>query len=575
MPRNLRFLFVIGAVLGAILVIWLWRGSRAPASTETIAGGRLVATVRGDPDTFNRLVSARFATEVFTRLTQATLVRLNRVTGSLEPRLAREWEASQDGLTWTLRLVEGATFSDGEPFTSADVAFTFTALYDERVGSELASSLRIDGRPMTVETPDAATVLIHFPAPYGPGLSLLDALPILPRHKLAAALEAGSFRDGWNVQTQPSELTGLGPFVLSEYAPGERLVFERNPRFWNHDDRGAALPYLDELEIQIVSDQNTEMLRLEAGDVDLTTDEIRAEDHAAMRRLETLGRLQVSTAGVSISPHALWFNLGPASPAERPWLREEAFRRAISHAIDRQVIVDTVFLGAAVPIFGPVTPGYGQWYTDDLPRTPFDPDTAGQLLASIGLRDADSDGVLDDADGRPVQFTVLTARGSSTRDRAVAVIQNQLQNVGLAVDIAPLEVGAMIQRFMTGDYDAMYFYGAPDSVDPARNLDFWMSSGGFHFWNPGQAVPATDWESRIDDLMRRQSTTMDQAERQQLFAEAQRTLAEHLPILYFAAPEVTYAMSARVRGATPSVLQPGILWNAEVLSVAADRREVR
>jgi peptide/nickel transport system substrate-binding protein len=130
-------------------------------------------------------------------------------------------------------------------------------------------------------------------------------------------------------------------------------------------------------------------------------------------------------------------------------------------------------------------------------------------------------------------------------------------------------VPAMIERYMSGDFEAMYFYVAPDSFDPARNLDFWLSSGGFHFWNPGQPAPATEWEARIDDLMQRQATTMDTGERRQLFAEVQRILADHLPILYFAAPEVTYAVSARVRGAMPSVLQPAILWNAERLSVAA------
>lgn len=569
MSRNLRIFFAFLALSAAIFVIWRWRAGNETADSVLSPGGRLTVSLRSEPGTFNRLVSPAFATEVVTRLTQATLARLNRVTGELEPRLAREWQTSEDGLSWTLRLVEGATFSDGEPFSSADVAFTFAALYDERVQSELAASLRVDGQPITVETPGPYTVIVRLPAPYGPGLTLLDALPILPRHKLQAALDSGNFRDAWNVRTSPTELAGLGPFILTRYEPGERLVFSRNPRFWVLDEAGRSLPYLDELEIQVVTDQNTEMLRLESGDVDLTTDEIRAEDYAAMRRLEDLGRVQLSSAGPSISPHALWFNLRPSMTTDREWLHAEAFRRAVSYAVDRQALVDTVFLGAAVPIFGPITPGHGIWYVEDLPRTPYDPDTARNLLRSVGLSDTNGDGQLEDADGSPARFTILTARGSSTRDRAVAVIQEHLRRVGLDVDIAALDVPAMIERYMSGDFEAMYFYVAPDSFDPARNLDFWLSSGGFHFWNPGQPSPATEWEARIDDLMQRQATTMDTGERRQLFAEVQRILADHLPILYFAAPEVTYAVSARVRGAMPSVLQPAILWNAERLAVAA------
>jgi peptide/nickel transport system substrate-binding protein len=570
MQRRLRIFFVALGILASTFVIW-WvatgpgRGPVLPGGPAP--GGRLVGTLRSEPASFNRLVSPHLAADVFTRLTQASLVRLNRITGQVEPRLARDWEVSADGLSWTLHLLEGVTFSDGQPFTSADVAFTFEALYDAQVASELASSLRVDGRPLRIEAPDSLTVVLHLPAPYGPGLSLLDPLPILPRHALAQTLESGTFRDAWNVQTPPSGIIGLGPFVLTEYAPGERLVFARNPRFWKRDDAGRPLPYLDELELQIVADQNTEMLRLEAGEIDLTQDEIRAEDHAAMRQLEARGRVQLADAGVTISPHALWFNLSSGTTTDRPWLREEAFRRAVSHAVDRQAVVDTVFLGAARAIHGPVTPGHGGWFLPDLPRAAFDPDRARTLLGSVGLSDRDGDGLLEDHAGRAARFTILTGRGNATRDRTVAMIQEHLRRVGLGVDVAALEVGAMVQRWSAGDYDAMYFYVVVDSFDPARSMDFWMSSGSFHFWNPNQPYPATEWEARIDDLMRRQSTTIDTVERRRLFAEAQRALAEHQPILYFAAPELTYAMSARVGGAMPSVLQPAVLWNAEVLSV--------
>jgi len=120
------------------------------------------------------------AEELLARLTHATLVRLNRVTGEIEPRLAREWTTSPDGLTWTLRLVEDVTFSDGAPFSASDVLFSFRALYDEKVASSLASSLRVGGQPLVVRALDAHTVVVTFPSPFAPGIGLLDALPILP-----------------------------------------------------------------------------------------------------------------------------------------------------------------------------------------------------------------------------------------------------------------------------------------------------------------------------------------------------------------------------------------------------------
>jgi peptide/nickel transport system substrate-binding protein len=295
-----------------------------------------------------------------------------------------------------------------------------------------------------------------------------------------------------------------------------------------------------------------------------------------MRRLEQQGRLTLVNAGVTISPHALWFNLAPApAPDDRPWLREEAFRRAVSFAVDRQAIVDTVHLGAAVPIYGPITPGHGEWYLPDLPATPFNPDEARRLLASVGLTDANADGLVEDRAGRPARFSILTGRGSSVRDRTMAMVQEQLRRAGLTVDIVSLEVGAMVERWTARDYDAMFFYVIFDSFDPARSLEFWLSSGSFHFWNPRQASPATDWEARIDAVMREQSTMLDPAGRRRLFAEAQRLLAEHVPVLYFAAPQVTIAASARLRGATPSVLPPHVLWNAERLSTTGEARSAR
>jgi peptide/nickel transport system substrate-binding protein len=139
----------------------------------------------------------------------------------------------------------------------------------------------------------------------------------------------------------------------------------------------------------------------------------------------------------------------------------------------------------------------------------------------------------------------------------------------------PLESRAMIGQWSEGRYDAIYSAIEFDSFDPARNLDFWMSSGSFHFWRPGQSSPGTAWEATIDDLMTRQSTTLDPVQRRRLFADAQRVLAEHVPVLYFAAPKVTVASSTRVGGVTPSVLAPNVLWNAEQLYVASAGAEPR
>lgn len=539
--------------------------------TDPSAQQRLVATYRTEPGTFNRLVSPQATEELIARLTHATLVRLNRTTRVIEPRLARSWTTSPDGLVWTLTLIDGARFSDGVALTSADVVFTFRAVYDARVNSPMAAGLKVDGQPLTVRALDARTVVLTFPAAHGPGLAMLDSLPILPAHKLQGVLDAGTFGDAWTLATPPADIVGLGPFALHEYVRGQRLVFRRNPHFWVRDAAGAPLPYLDEIELQIVPDQNAELVRFQSGAADLMTDQVRPEDIASLRPLERDGRIRLHQPGVVVNPNLLWFNLSPSAPArkDRPWLQREELRRAISHAVDRRAFVDTVYLGAAEPIFGPLTPGHGDWLPRDLPRTDFDPARAAALLAGIGLRDRNGDGMLDDERGRTARWTLITQAGNAIRERSAAVIQEALRKVGLQVDVTPIDgrmVGAAVGR---GDYDAVFFGFNFDSFDPGRAQEFWLSSGAFHVWHAGQSSPATRWEAEIDELIRQQSRTTDLAERQRLFHAAQHIFAEHLPAIFFAAPTVTVATSARVQGATPSVLPPPVLWNAEQLSVRA------
>jgi peptide/nickel transport system substrate-binding protein len=560
---------------GGIAVFFLARKADSPVSAVNVAGdeatsgGLLRVSYKYEPSTYNRFVGADTAQDGLARLVHATLIRLNRATGQLEPRLARDWTSSPDGLTWTLKLREDVLFSDGTPFTAADVVFSFQALYDPKVESQIGSSLRINDKPLTVRAMGAHTVVIILPAPYGPGISLLDAVPILPSHKLKAALDAGKFRDAWALSTPLTDIVGTGPFVLAEHVSGQGMVLTRNPRFWLKDSRGRQLPYLDRIEIQFTADQNADVLRLQSGDVDVMYSTVRFEDLDALRKLEAQSRVKLHTAGVSIAPDFLWFNLAPnALPARhRPWLQSEGLRKAISMAVDRQAFVNRVFLGEAVPIAGPLTPGHGEWYSADAVRPVFDRDAARRALAAAGLTDRNNDGMVDDAAGKTARFTILTSKGSTVRERSGDVIQDQLRQIGLQVEVVPMETRSMINAWSEGKYDAIYFSVEFDSFDPARNGDFWSSSGSFHVWNPGQAKPATTWEGQIDQLMIRQATSKDRGERRRLIIEAERVLAEHMPVLFFAAPKVILASSARVRGVTPSVLAPYILWNADMLWV--------
>ena len=545
------------------------QSAQTPPVTQPTKGGVLTVSVRTEPRSFSRYLSRDGTTHLVSLLTQARLIRVNPNTDAIEPWLAESWTRSADGLTYIIKLRPGLRFSDGAPVSARDVLFSLAAAYD--TASTVADSLSVLGKRLEMTAQDPLTVVLTFPDAFGPGLRVLDDLPILPRHKLEGALTGGQFSTTWGVTTPPGEIVGLGPFVLAEYRPGERMVFARNPHYFRSDDRGTQLPYLDRMVVEIVPDQNAQILKLEAGETDTEVSEVRPEDYATIQSAAAQGSLQFIDLGVAMDPDALWINLRPGAfdhDPRRAWLQRDELREAISLAVDRQLFADTVFLGAAGPVFGPVTPANRQWYSEEVPRPGHDLPRAKQLLAQIGLIDRDQDGVLEDASKKPARFTVLTAKGQTALERGASVIRDELKKVGLVVDVIALEGNALVQKFVASrDYDAVYFHLTTSSTDPALNRDFWVTSGDAHVWNPAQKTPATSWERQIDELMARNISSVDDAERKRTFVEIQKIFAVHQPMMYFSAPRVFVAASKRMTNLTPTVSRPQLLWAADTIAV--------
>ena len=579
--RALLTILIVAAVLGPYW--WFSRDRASDSQTGNSAvslatapgqipqrGGSVTASSRTDPQSFNRLIRPAIATEIFAMLTQGRLVRINRATQEVEPWLAEKWSTSPDGRTYTLTLREGLAWSDGVPFTSADVVFSFDALYDPRSNSPLAASVRVDNKPLTVTAPDPRTVVVTYPAVFAPGVRLLDNVTMVPKHKLEAAFKAGTFATAWAADTPPSELVSLGPFILTQYQPAQRLVFDRNPRYWRRDERGVQLPYLDRLTLELVPEQDAEVVRLQSGQIDFMQQQLRASDLGNLRPVEAQGRLQIQELGVSPEADTVVFNLRPGRWAKDPrgaWLSRKEFRQAVSHAVDREAFANTVFLGTAVPIHGPITPGNAQWFWPSIPRYEFSRDKAGALLEGLGLKNRDQDNWLEDEQGNEARFTLLVFRGNAVIERSASVVRDDLRQVGIAVDLVALEPNSILPRVMSGDFDAVFINFTATDADPAMSKDLWLSTGGAHFWNLGQKTPATDWERQIDLLMAQQASTVNPEERKRLFNDVQRIFAENLPMLYFAAPRVYIGASSRLINLQPALVRPQLLWSADTLAV--------
>jgi peptide/nickel transport system substrate-binding protein len=587
MKRRLLGIVITASMFAAGYAFW--RSPGAPGSRVSNAetqshGGQLVASIRAVPRSFNRLIAREQTAELLSLLTQGRLVRINRSTFELEPWLAEQWDTAADGRTFTLHLRPGVTWSDGAPFTAADVLFTLQAVFDPKVESVVTEQLTVGGKPIAAAAPDDHTIVLTYPTASGPGLRLFDALVILPKHKLEGALRDGTFANAWNSATPPAEIVGTGPFTLREYAPGQRLVLDRNPRYWRKAADGTQLPYLDRIVLQVVPDQDAELVRLQGGDLDMTQSELRPDDYVVAKRAETQGKLKLVELGVGPDADAFWFDLKPEAWKNDPrfaFVSKREFRQAISHAVDREAFAEHVFLGAAVPIWGPVTPGNKIWFSPNVLRYPHDVNKAKEMLKGIGLEDRNGNGIVEDAQGHEARFTVITQRGVGWFERGTNELRTQLARVGIALEVAAIDNGALIKRMLSSDYEAIYYRPLATDLDPAVNMDFWLSSGSAHFWNlpdqtssdrkgppPQEEGPAAqEWETRIDMLMAEQASTTDLEMRKRIFNEVQKTFAENLPVLYFVAPRLYYAHNARVLGVVPSVQRPPALWNADMLSV--------
>ncbi len=540
-------------------------------------GGNLVVSVNADPATFNRMLTTSIANAAITDRLSADLVHINRLTFELEPALASRWEAAADGRTYTIHLRKGLRFSDGSACTADDVLFSFQALFDPRTETVLADQLKIDGAFPAVTKIDTYTIRLVFQRPVGMGLRSLASIPVLPRDRLLKPLQEGRFNSAWDPATPPLEIGGMGPFRLKEYQRGVKVVLERNPYFWVKDDSGQTLPYLDTITFLIIRDRNSEALRFQAGEIDLLNS-LNAENFAGLRRALPEGRFTLRDVGPGLAQDYLWFNLNPGKnrsgkpfvdPEKRAVFSSAEFRRAVSSALDREGMVRSILLSLGAAQYGAISSGNKAWYHAGIKKTNLDVERARSLLAQVGLRDSDGDGILEfGAAHRPLEIMLFTGRGNPYREKAAQVIKENLARIGILVDVQALPPNELITRIMNSfDYEAVLFGFDPQDVAPDLQTDVWYSFGKNHFWFPEQSKPQTAWEEEIDALTSRLVKSTDPATRKKAFQQVQEVWARELPAIPTLAPDVLTGWSNRVGNVRPSILAPQLLWNAEELTV--------
>jgi peptide/nickel transport system substrate-binding protein len=536
-------------------------------------GGRIVVALRAEPKTLNPLTAADGPSREVISTMQADLVHINRATQLTEPALAKSWKVSPDGLQYTLTLRQGLRFSDGHPMDIEDLLFTFRVYLDEAVHATQRDLLIVGGKPIAVRKLDSQTVTFTLAKPYGVGERLFDGLVILPRHLLEAAYKEGKLAQSGALGTAANQWAGLGAFRLKEYVAGQRLVLERNPYYWKTDQQGTRLPYLEEIVFLFVPSADAQVLRFQSGETDMIS-RLGAENFAVLSR--QAHDYTMADAGPGLEYNFLFFNLNelgekppPEMARKQSWFRAEKFRQAISLAIDREAIVRLVYQGRGAVLWGPVTPGNRRWANAAISFPGRSLDKSRQLLAEAGFRVVSGENGeqrLVDARGDAVEFSIITSSSNADRAKMAALIQDDLKQLGMRVQVVPLELRSLIDRVtQSKEYDACILSIASFDADPNSDLNVWLSSGGMHLWNPAQKHPATDWEAEIDRLMEQQLTATNNAQRKKLYDRVQEILTERQPMIFLASPDVLVGAKNSIGNFRPAVIEPYVLWNIDQL----------
>ena len=511
------------------------------------AESQLHFCLRSEPKTFDPLKVEDDASVVIRYLTGGVLVRMNRQTQVLEPGLALSWKVSQDSRQITFKLRHGVSFSDGTPFSAEDVAYTVQQLMDPALHSATGDAFRSGAGKVDTKIISPTEVSITFPASVAGLDRQFDQVAILSAH------------------SPKKEMAVLGPFMVADYKPGATVLLKRNPNYWKTDEQGHKLPYLDSVQLDIQPNRDVEMLRFKRNEIDL----INTLDSEYFDKLASTSPRLVHDAGASLDSEQMWFNQVGKSPLpgfKKAWFRSANFRRAVSEAINRDDLAKIVFRGHAQAAIGPLSPANKFWFNSKLKPQPYSPDRALMALEGEGFRL--QNGALKDKDGNQVIFSIITNSGNKYRERMATMIQEDLQKIGIHVNVVTLDFPSLIERMTrTFDYEAILLGLTNVGLDPNEQMNVWLSSSENHQWNPSEKTPETPWEAEIDTLMRAQASASDANKRKASFDRVQEIAVEQAPFIYLVNRNALSAISANVHGANPVILVPQTYWNADRLLV--------
>ena len=447
------------------------------------------------------------------------------------PSLAESYEWSDDHLKLTFRLRDDIVWSDGEPITAEDVRFTWQA----QTHPDVAWNDAYLKDPIEdVEVVDPRTVVFHYNQ-VGPS-QLADTVEgvILPKHAWGK-LPFSEWRTSSDFFTE--NLVVSGPYTLESWTPQQEVVLVRNDRY-RSPDGNEDLPYIDRVVFRMIPERSNQVAQLLAG----TLHVVVQVPNPDLERVEQSDIAEIEAYYHRLYAHIAW-NL------ESPLFEDRAVRQALTLAIDRQEIVDTLWGEYGRVSDSPVVQNV--WAHDDsLEPWPYDPERAKELLAEAGWTDSDGDGVID-KDGRPFRFEMISNQGNDDRLNAMVMMKEHLRRVGIELEPRTMEFNAMYGKLFGRDFEAVLSaWGVPTTLGQRYAFHSASIEDGENF--------SSYRNPRVDALIEEMEKKPEIAEAEEILHEIQQLIHEDQPMTFLWESQRIIGHNHRLHGLNPNPL--GTFW---------------
>ncbi len=487
-------------------------------AAEASKGGMAVVALAGDPDVLNPLIRRSVIAGAVLAEILDTLTEMSE-DFTYEPRIAESWELAPDSLSITYHL-KPWQWEDGTPLTAEDVAISFELFRNSEVASP-SRSLFSD--VVRAEVIDSRTLKYHFNRIFPDPLSRTGH-SILPKH-VVSNLDPSQVNQ-WDINQHP---VSSGPFRFQSWDHSRELVLTRNEAY------PLEHAMLDRVSFRIIQESAARVLSLEAGEVDFVSG-ISTSD---AKRLAQRDDLKIMPVGGRRFYYLMW-------NCRNPRFTDALTRRALSHAIDRDRMINTLLDGYAEPAVGPVAQVVWN-YSKELKADAYDPEGCKSLLEEAGWHDNNGDGILE-RDGNDLEFEILTRQSDPIRSEGVVIIRENFRDIGAKVSIRSLELASGLALLRKGDYDAYFgamnpnLYGDPTGTVHSASIDAF--NNGFYS------------NSKVDSLLEVALAIPDRVEAQPVWNQLQLELQRDPPSAYLFCPMRLDVVSTRIRNVRSHVLSP-------------------